>query len=115
MAYVTNNSEEEFIDGYHGVRYEFLPGKTVEIPDAAAEHIFGYGLENKESHLARLGWIKTRNELKEGLKKLALFAIADDDPSKKNHSLSPLVVEQVPLPDNVRARGKLRTVNINGA
>jgi hypothetical protein len=110
MIYVTNHGEEELIDGYWGVRYEFLPEKTVEIPEEAALHIFGYGIEDKEPHLARLGWIKTRNEYKEGLKRLSKFEISLTAPAKKDHSLSP-VVEKVPLPDDVRVRGKLRQVN----
>lgn len=110
MVYVTNNTEEELVDGYAGVFYKFEPQQTVEIPAEAATHIFGYGVQDKEPFLARLGWIKTKNELKEGIKRLNQFVISVEKPAEKNHSLSPLVVEQVPLPDGVRARGKLRQV-----
>lgn len=111
MVFVTNNTDEELVDGYHGIVYEFKPGETVEIPEDAASHIFGYGIEDKEPFLARLGWIKTRNDLKEGIKRLSKFEISLSAPAKKNHSLSPLVVEQVPLPPEKAARGKLRQLN----
>ena len=40
--YVTNKSEKPLKDGFSGIVYEFLPGKTIEIPEEAAQHIFGY-------------------------------------------------------------------------
>jgi hypothetical protein len=96
MVYVTNRSDKEHEDGFAGVRYTFPPGESVQVPEEAARHIFGYGEEDKEPHLARLGWIRLKTELPEGLKRLEQFQITVDLP-KEHHSLSP-VVAQVPLP-----------------
>lgn len=103
-VYVTNRRDEEFEDGYAGVRYTFEPGKPTMIPIEAARHIFGYEDDNKEPYLVRLGWIKTRNDLKEGIKLLKLFEIKKEGP-RDHDSLSP-VVERVPLPVQSRAGGK---------
>lgn len=94
--FVTNNSDKKLTDGYGGVFYEFPKGKTVEIPEEVARHVFGYGDNNKEPYLARLGWSKTRNELEEGLKILSEWEISPQPP-KKNQHIPPLV-ERVPLP-----------------
>ena len=81
--YVTNKSEKPLKDGFSGIVYEFLPGKTVEIPEEAAQHIFGYKDDDKQPYLARLGWAKTSNDIEEGLKILAqwedLFRISHPD------------------------------------
>lgn len=95
-VYVTNRSDQEHEDSFAGVRYTFPPGKSIPIPEGAARHIFGYGEEDKEPHLVRLGWIRLKSELKDGLKKLEQFQITVEPP-KEHHSLSP-VVAQVPLP-----------------
>jgi hypothetical protein len=74
---VTNTGDEVFEDGFSGLKYRFLPGKAVEIPEAAAMHIFGYECEDKTPHLARLGWAETRNDVPAGLERLAKFEIRD--------------------------------------
>jgi len=94
--FVTNNSDKKLTDGFGGVFYEFPKGKTVEIPEEVARHVFGYGDDNKEPYLARLGWIVSRNDLDKGLEILAQWDISTEPP-KKNQSISPLV-ERVPLP-----------------
>ena len=106
--FVTNNSDKPLKDGFCGVKYEFKVGETVEIPVEAAAHIFGYGNDNKEPYLARLGWAKTSNDIDEGLKHLAQWELSTEPP-KKNQSLSPLV-ERVPLPSQKRAGGKILSV-----
>ena len=57
--------------------------------------IFGYGDDNKEPYLARLGWITTANDMEKGLELLSKWLFSTEPP-KKNDSLSP-VVERVPL------------------
>jgi hypothetical protein len=108
MIYVTNNSDQDLRDGFGGVFYDFKKGATVEISEEAARHIFGYGKEDKTTHLARLGWIKTANDFQEGLDRLAQWNLSTQPP-KKNQSLSPLV-ERVPLPSQKRAGGKVLSV-----
>jgi len=103
--FVTNNSDKKLKDGYAGVFYTFLKGETVELPIEVARHIFGYGDENKEPYLARLGWIITANDLEKGLDILSQWDFSSESP-KKNQSISPLV-ERVPLPSERKARGKV--------
>lgn len=103
-VFVTNTTHKAFEDGFSGVRYRFAPGHKVEIPVEVARHIFGYGDPDKEPYLVRLGWIETKNDLPEGILKLAQFEIAEHDPGTRR-SLSP-VAEQVP-PASRRAGGKL--------
>jgi len=102
--FVTNHTDKTHKDGYGGVFYVFEPNKTVEIPVEVARHIFGYGEDNKEPYLARLGWIVTSNDLDKGLEILTKWDISTEPP-KKNQSLSPLV-ERVPLPVK-KAGGKV--------
>ena len=46
---VTNrNNTGEFRDKYGGIEYRFPAGDTVTIPEEAAAHIWGYGLDDKE-------------------------------------------------------------------
>ena len=93
--YVTNNSDQDLKDGFGGVFFEFKKGSTVKIPEDIAKHVFGYGDDNKEPYLARLGWITTTNDLEKGLELLSKWVLSTEPP-KKNDSLSP-VVERVPL------------------
>jgi len=103
--FVTNNSDRKLKDGFAGVQYSFMPGETVEIPVEVAKHVFGYGDGNKEPYLARLGWIKTQNDLDDGMALLAKWDFSDQPP-KKNQSLSPLV-ERVPLEVVKHPKGKV--------
>ena len=108
VIFVTNNSKQDLRDGFAGVFYEFKVGQTVEIPEEVAKHIFGYGDDDKVPYLARLGWMRTSNELPDGLERLKQWRISPEPP-QKNQSLSPLV-ERVPLPANKRGGGKVLTV-----
>lgn len=108
MIFVTNHSDKAWRDRFAGVDYEFPIGKTTEIPEDAARHIFGYGSQDKEPYLARLGWCKSHNELPQALEFLGKWDFSDQPP-KQNQSLSPLV-EQVPLPAGKRGGGKVLTV-----
>jgi hypothetical protein len=103
--YVTNHSKEPLKDGFAGAFYEFNPGETVEIPEETARHIFGYKDDNKEPYLARLGWAKTSNDMKDGFAHLSQWELSTEPP-KKNQSLSPLV-ERVPLPSARKGGGKV--------
>ena len=45
---VTNrNNIWKVVDRYAGVEYKFPPGETVTVAAEVAEHIFGYGLDEK--------------------------------------------------------------------
>lgn len=106
--YVTNNSDQPLKDGFAGEFFDFKVGSTVEISEEVAKHIFGYGDENKEPYLARLGWAKTANDLEQGLERLSKWELSTQPP-RKNQSLSPLV-ERVPLPASKRGGGKILSV-----
>lgn len=103
--FVINRTDKKLKDGYAGVFYEFLPNQVVEVPLEVAQHVFGYGIDNKEPFLARLGWVKTANELDEGLERLSKWELLTEKP-KKNDSLSP-IVEPVPLRPVRAAGGKV--------
>ena len=103
--FVTNHDEKPWKDSFAGVKYTFPIGETVEISEEAAQHIFGYGMKNKEPYLARLGWAITSNDLDAGLERLSKWELSTQPP-QKNQSLSPLV-ERVPLPSQKKAGGKV--------
>jgi len=103
--WVTNKGTEGFSDYYHGFLYNFEPGIPVALPEAAAQHIFGYGVDNKTPHLIRLGWLKYSNELDAALQKLNSFMFSTAKP-ETNHEPPSVVDEVAPLP--VRGRGVKR-------
>ena len=104
VVFVTNNSEKKLTAEFAYKEYEFPVGVSVEIPVRAAKHIFGYGDDNKEPYLSRLGFVRLHSELDEGLEKLAKFEFSDH-PLQKNRSL-PSAVGVVPLHVEKRAGGK---------
>lgn len=73
MIGVKNNSKEKFVGRYNGEDFVFEPGVSVAISPEAAAHIFGFGLEDKQPVLQRLGWMRTRDGMPDALAKLAQF------------------------------------------
>lgn len=109
--YVTNQSDNLLEFDYEFKTIQFPKGKTVEITEKAARHIFGYLDSNKEDYMVRLGFIHTRNDIEKGLEKLSKFVISNEPP-KTNHSLSP-VVEKLPSHEDKvlplkREKGKIQ-------
>ena len=109
--FVRNNGSETFSDGLDGTVYHFEPGKEIEIPEIAAKHIFGYGDDNKEPYLVRLGWMKMSNQFNLAMERLAQFSFSKE--SSKTVHLSAPVVERVaaPMP---KANGAAKVANLNG-
>ena len=107
-VYVTNKSKNQLITEYACKELVFPINKPVEISVAIARHIFGYGEVNKETHMASLGFIRTTNDIPEGLKILEQYKISQEAPTK-NHLLSPMV-ERVPLPSK-KGEGKVLSIN----
>ena len=103
--FVTNTWEKPIHFDYAFKPYAFTIGETVEVEVEVARHLFGYMEMDKEPFLARLGLIRTKAEVPEGLAILSKILISEQAP-KKNHSLSP-VVERVPLPSQKKAGGKV--------
>ena len=105
LIYVTNHSDKDLAMSYAFENYEFPVDKTVALSLDAAKHIFGYGVDNKEPYLSRLGWIRLHSELEQALEKLSKFEISTEPPVEKNRSL-PSAVGVVPLHVEKRAGGK---------
>ena len=105
VVYVTNRSSDRLAVMYAYKELEFPVGKSVEIPLEAAQYIFGYGKDDKESCLAHLGWIRLHSELEQGMEKLSKFHIQTEAP-EQNRSL-PSAVGVVPLRLEKAAGGKV--------
>ena len=100
--WVTNNSEHDLEDGYDGKRYLFAKGVPVEVPPVVCNHVLGYGEDNKEPHLRRLGWMLTNTDLPKAKERLACFVFSSTRPNV--HVLSPVVdAEPVPVPKQRRS------------
>ena len=81
MLKVTNNNFFDLKDRYDGRDYVFPANKTVRCPEEAAKHIFGLGAVDKMPYLARQGWVRTANDLQEGmaiLNQFAFMAVQED-------------------------------------
>ena len=107
-VYVTNKTDKPLIIQYEFKELKFPSNETISVSEDCARHIFGYGVINKEPHMASLGIIKTTNDIPDGLKILEKFEISQEQP-KKNHLLSPMV-ERVPLPSK-KGEGKVLSIN----
>ena len=103
-VFVTNNLDKDLYYEYCFVGYSFPAGKTVEIPLGAAQHIFGYGDDNKEKYLVQLGLMRLHSELEEATEKFRKVEISETAPTK-NRSL-PSAVGVVPLHVEKRGEGK---------
>jgi hypothetical protein len=68
---VTSALPKPFSAKFHGVEYRFKPGKPVNMPVAAVEHVFGFGVDDKTAALHRLGWLTLTNDTEAALEKLA--------------------------------------------
>jgi hypothetical protein len=106
-VFVTNNSDNKFVTEFCYKQIEFPVGKPVQISVIAAKHIFGYGDNNKEPYLARLGWIQLHSELEQGLERLSKFEISDKPLVEEDRSL-PSAVGVVPLHVEKRGGGATR-------
>jgi hypothetical protein len=100
--FVRNNGIDTLTDAFDGTQYVFEPGKEVELPEVAAKHIFGYGVDDKVSNLVRLGWMKMNTDFPEAMERLGTFSFSREATAKV-HLTAP-VVERVaaPMP---KARG----------
>jgi hypothetical protein len=95
-VFIRNNSPHILTDGFNGTQYAFEPGKEVEVPEVVAKHVFGYGDDNKEPYLVRLGWMKMSNQFDIAMDKLKQFSFSRE-PANKVHLSAP-VVERVAAP-----------------
>lgn len=100
--YVTNKGEEEHRDSFLGQEYVFPVGKSTKVPYAFATECLGYGSENKEPFLHRLGWTKTTNDLPEALSRLATLEVSAEPQQQDRYLASAVGV--VPLPPRAAGR-----------
>jgi hypothetical protein len=106
--FVCNNGDNSLVDAFNGVTYDFACGKEVEIPQVAAKHIFGYGDDNKEPYLVRLGWMKMSTDYPMAMERLGKFSFSRES-SKPVHVSAP-VVERVAAPmPKARVAAKVTT------
>ena len=103
-VFVTNRSDTDLSIGFDGVMYNFKRGTTVEIPQAGAVQLFGYGLQDREHILVRHGWIYFHSELEQGLKRLDQFEITTEMSGK--NSVLPSAVVAIPLRSERNVGGK---------
>ena len=105
IVYVTNNSDKDISFEYNFVGVELLVGKTVEMPVKTAQHVLGYGDDDKEKYLVQLGLIRLHSELEEATEKFLKVEISETPP-EKNRSL-PSAVGVVPLRIEKSVGGKV--------
>jgi hypothetical protein len=94
--FVTNNGQQTFVDSFDGTKYTFEPKKELEVPEVVAKHIFGYGDDNKEPYLVRLGWMRMSTDFALAMERLGEFSFAREATNKVH--LSAPVVERVAAP-----------------
>jgi hypothetical protein len=109
-VYVRNNSQDTLSDSFDGVKYDFIPGKEIELPEVVAKHIFGYGDDNKEPYLVRLGWMKMSNEFDAAMQKLCKFSFSKE-PSKPVHLSAPVVGRVAASLLNAKGAAKVSVIN----
>ncbi len=68
---VTNGLTEKVKGRYDGVDYLWKPGEVRDIPLEAAQHIFGFGQDDKSRAMNRLGWMPSSAQADEAYEKLA--------------------------------------------
>jgi hypothetical protein len=73
---VTSNYPKTFKGKFHGVEYVWKPGDVVNMPVDAAEHIFGFGQDDKTKALHRAGFLNTLQDMDEAMEKLGMFSFA---------------------------------------
>lgn len=104
--FVTNKWDKDVKAEFEFKWYDFPKGKTVEVSEDCARHIFGFDQEDKLQNMIRLGWIRTNNDFEESIKIYEHFVFSHEPP-RRNHSTPP-VVERVPLPTARKAEGNVQ-------
>jgi hypothetical protein len=82
MPFVTNTNYSDFEATWAGTLYQFPSKEPVEVPAEVVQNVFGWGDDNKEPYLVRLGWIKFASDLADGIKRLNKFVITEAKPQE---------------------------------
>jgi hypothetical protein len=109
MVWVTNTGSDFLQGSWDGEIFKFPPQTPVQVPVEVARATFGYQIDDKAPFLARLGWIRTSNDVPEGLARLAAVVISEDLPQNRR-SVSPATVGASPTVRQ-RAVGEVKTLN----
>ena len=59
---------------HHGNVYEWKPGESLDISIATAEHLFGFGLDDKAPAFHRLAWITSKSNIDDAYSKLEMIS-----------------------------------------
>jgi len=94
-VWVTNTGSDFLQGSWDGENFKFPPQTSVEVPVEVARATFGYQIEDKAPFLTRLGWVKTSNDVPQGLVRLAEIQISEYAPQNRR-SLSPATVNAPP-------------------
>lgn len=86
MIGVKNKGTETLKARYDGKDYVFAPDQTVACPVEAAQHIFGYGQDDKTRSLHRLGWITSNGQTEAALERLKDFTFVEAQVTFKDES-----------------------------
>lgn len=70
MIVVRNTGDENIVARVGGQDHVFPAGEDTPCEDDVARHVFGYGEENKDAALLRLGWLLPGQPREKGLERL---------------------------------------------
>ena len=102
-VFVTNQGSQSLRAKYVTQWFDFPPSQSVEVPLEVAKHIFGYGEDDKEPYLIRLGWMKMNTDYERAKERLSQFVFSRQ-PVAKGQLLAPLVERVAPPPNAHKAR-----------
>ena len=74
---VTNGTDEKIVGRHDGVDMVWKPGDSHDISVLSAQHIFGFGLEDKRRAFMHLGWIKSVADVEAAMEKLSLISFEE--------------------------------------
>lgn len=70
MIIVRNTSDDTINARFCGQDYVFPAKKDTPCDEQVAQFVFGYGMENKDAALLRLGWVTPGQTKEQALKRL---------------------------------------------
>lgn len=74
LLQITNGTDKKIRARFHGEDFVWGVGAVLSpVPLEAAQHIFGFGLDDKTSALHRLGWLTASSQLDAAMERLTLM------------------------------------------
>jgi hypothetical protein len=90
---VINKNDDTVVGRYAGKDYHFKRNVPLDVPEIVANHVFGFGMDDKSQALNRLGWARSSDELTAGMEMLSRVEFADP----------PEMIEAPPKPKKAKA------------